>query len=215
MARLSRLRGQASFRRRPGHKPPRTITLIVCEGDTEREYFEAARIHYGLSSAEVVVAENTQGSAPISVVQCAERKAQEAGGYDRIFCVFDRDGHESFHRARERIAALAARKKRPLSIAEAVSIPCFELWVLLHFERTDASFGNCAAVIQRIREQHDGGYRKADARTSRQLIAHVNAAMENAVWLEGRAEENDWNPYTSVHSLLRHLARAAGEGDVA
>ena len=73
MARISKLRGSKTFRRRPGQKPPRSITLIVCEGETEQEYFEVARIHYGLTNAEVIVAENAVGSAPISVVECAER----------------------------------------------------------------------------------------------------------------------------------------------
>jgi hypothetical protein len=28
---------------------PHSITLIICEGETEQEYFEAARIHYHLT----------------------------------------------------------------------------------------------------------------------------------------------------------------------
>lgn len=59
MARISKLRGRESFRRRPGRKLPRSITLIVCEGETEQEYFDVVRIHYGLTNAEVVIADNT------------------------------------------------------------------------------------------------------------------------------------------------------------
>src|SRR5229473_3156494 len=129
MARISKLRASGSFRRRPGQKPPRSITLIVCEGETEQEYFGAARIRYGLTTAEIILAENTKGSAPISVVECAEEKSGEPGGYDMIYCVFDRDGHQSFDKAREKIRAMAGRKKKPLPIEEAISIPCFEVWV--------------------------------------------------------------------------------------
>ena len=116
---ISKLRDSGSFRRTAGQKPPRSITLIVCEGETEQEYFEAARIKYGLTTAEIVLAENTKGAAPISVVACAEAKCAERGGYDRIFCVFDRNGHESFDRARTRIATLAGRKNKPLPVLEA------------------------------------------------------------------------------------------------
>jgi len=56
---ISNLRGSGSFRRTSGQKPPRSITLIVCEGETEQEYFEAARIKYGLTTAEIILAENT------------------------------------------------------------------------------------------------------------------------------------------------------------
>lgn len=210
MARISKLRGSESFRRKAGQKPPRSITLIVCEGETEQEYFEATRIRYGLTTAEIILAKNTKGSAPISVVECAEGKSGEPGGYDRIYCVFDRDGHESFDRAREKIKTLADRKKKPLPIQEAISIPCFEFWVLLHHERTDAPFSNCANVIDRVRN-HMPGYEKADAAIAKQLMTRVDTAIGNADWLEERAENNNYNPYTSVHQVLRHFELVAAQ----
>ncbi len=211
---ISPLRGSDSFRRRPGQKPPRSITLIVCEGETEQEYFKAARVRYELSTAEIILAENSEGPAPISVVKCAEEKCGEPGGYDRVFCVFDRDGHESFERARARIKTLASRKKKPLPFEEAISIPCFELWILLHFEKTDAAFIKCDDVIHRIRERHMAGYLKADTVVSRQLMANLDAALENADWLEVRAETNAYNPFTSVHWVLRHFAAVANKDDI-
>ena len=202
---IAKLRGDGSFNRSAGRKPPRSITLIVCEGETEMAYFKAARVHYELTTAEVVLADNTVGSAPISVVQCAEEKCGEPGGYDKVFCVFDRDGHESFDRARKRIQELARRKRAPLPIKEAISIPCFELWVLLHFEQSDRPFNRCAEVIRQIRERHLPDYEKADDVVARQLVASVAVAVGNADWMEGRAEANDYNPFTSVHHVLRHF----------
>lgn len=211
MGRISKLRDSASLRRKPGQNPPRSITLIVCEGETEQEYFAAARIKYGLTTAEIILAENTFGPAPISVVECAEKKHAEPGGYDQIFCVFDRDGHESFERARNRIQTLSSRKKKPLPIQEAISIPCFEFWVLLHYEKTDAPFNACSDVIHRIRDQHFSIYEKANAAIARQLMANVADALKNALWLEARAENNNYNPYTSVHKVLRHFEAVAGQ----
>ena len=209
MARISKLRGSPSLQRRAGQKPPRSITLIVCEGETEQLYFDAVRIRYGLTRAEVILAENTKGPAPISVVECAEEKCGEPGGYDHIFCVFDRDGHESFDRARVKIKTLSGRKQKPLPIEEAISVPCFELWVLLHFEKMDAPFGKCAEVIGRIRDHHMPGYEKADTAIAKQLMARVDVAIENSGWLEGRADTNNYNPYTSVHKVLQHFVTVA------
>lgn len=209
---ISNLRGSRSFRRTAGQKPPRSITLIVCEGETEQEYFAAARIKYGLTTAEIILSENTVGSAPDSVVECAENKCGEQGSYDRVFCVFDRDGHESFDRARARIKALASRKRKSLPIDEAISVPCFEIWVLLHYERTDAPFTKCSNVIDKVRN-HMPGYEKADAAIAKQLMARMEDALENADWLEGRSEHNDYNPYTSVHHVLRHFAQVANQKD--
>ncbi len=211
MTRISKLRSHGSFRRRPGKKPPRSITLIVCEGETEQEYLWAARIRYGLTTAEIILAENTKGSAPISVVECAKGKSEEPGSYDKIYCVFDRNSHLSFDEARQKIRTLANRKKKPLPIEEAISIPCFEVWVLLHFERTDAPFDCCAHVIDRVRT-HMPGYEKADRAIARQLIARIDTAIGNAAWLEARAGNNDDNPYTSVHHILRHFETIAGQG---
>lgn len=209
---ISNLRGSGSFRRTSGQKPPRSITLIVCEGETEQEYFEAARIKYGLTTAEIILAENTKGPAPISVVGCAEEKCGEQGGYDCVYCVFDRDGHESYDRAREKIKTLADRKKKPLPIQEAISIPCFEFWVLLHFQKTDAPFRKCSAVIQRIREHHMPGYEKANAVIAKSLMERVEEAIGNAEWLEEQAPNNNYNPYTSVHRVLRHFQMVAEQG---
>ncbi len=210
---ISKLRDRESFRRTAGQKPPRSITLIVCEGETEQEYFEAARIKYGLTTAEIVLAENTKGAAPISVVACAEAKCAERGGYDQIYCVFDRNGHESFGRARARIQALAGRKNRPLPVREAISIPCFEFWVLLHHERTDAPFNHCADVIERLRH-HMPSYEKADAAIARQLMSKLEDALESAAWVENRAEHTGHNPYSSVHHVLRHFAQVADQKDI-
>lgn len=207
--RLSPARSSGSFLRKPGQKPPRSTTLIVCEGETEQLYFNAVRIRYRLTTAEVVLAENTIGSAPISVVACAEQKGREAGGYDAIFCVFDKNGHQSFEKARARIATLARRKRRSLPIREAVSIPCFELWVLLHFEQTDRPFRDCAGVISYIRRNHYEAYQKADPTATRELMPRLDVAINRAVALAARAEDNNYNPYTSVYQILQHLAAVA------
>lgn len=211
---ITLLRGNQSFVRRAGQKKPRSITLIVCEGETEQAYLEAARIRCGLTRAEVIVAPNTIGPAPISVVQCAEKKCNEPGSYDKVFCVFDRDGHESFERARTRIRELAGRARKPLPISEAISVPCFELWVLLHYERTDAPFDNCDNVIARVRDCKPG-YAKADALVARQLVVHMDKAITNALWVEQRAANNNYNPYTTVHHVVQHFAQVANEKAVA
>jgi len=184
--------------------------LIVCEGESEQEYFEAARVHYGLSTAEIVLAENTEGSAPISVVKCAAKRCAEEGGYEHVYCVFDRDTHESFHRARLKVDGLATRKNKPLPIKAIISVPCFELWVLLHFERTDAPLEQCSDAHARVR-RYMPNYLKANAATMRLLMAQVDTAIANATWLEQRAANNNYDPYTLIHHLLRHFEVVAGQ----
>ena len=206
---ISSTRNTASFSRAQGKKAPRSITLIVCEGETEQIYFAGVRQKFALTTAEVVLPTNNVGPAPISVVDCAIEKAGERGGYDHIFCVIDRDGHESFDRARQKIKEHATLEEAPLPIKEAISIPCFEYWVLLHFEQTDSPFTNCDQAIGRVRHAHVPGYVKADAAVVKTLMPRLDTAIANAVWAESRAEVDGFNPYTSVHNVIVHLKSVA------
>jgi hypothetical protein len=142
--------------------------------------------------------------APISVVEYAEDRAKERGGYDHIFCVFDRDQHESFNRARAKVRSLATRSRNPLAISEVTSVPCFEVWVLLHFEQTDAPFVACQNVIHRV-QTHLPGYQKADSETVKQLLPQLENAMTNAHWLSTRAGITDENPSTAVYRVIAYL----------
>jgi hypothetical protein len=122
-----------------------------------------------------------------------------------IFCVFDRDGHESYDRARDKIRGLAARARHRLNIREAISVPCFELWVLLHFERTDRPFTSCDDVVTRIRRNHLDGYQKANDKIAEDLMSRLDTALANARWLSERAAIDDENPSTSVNGVVEHL----------
>lgn len=201
---------ERTFVERPEQGRRVSITLIVCEGETEQLYFQAVRLHLGLTNAEVVIADNARDSAPISVVRLAEARCREPGGYDKVFCVFDRDTHGSFAAARDRVTELRTRASSPLPIEDAVSIPCFEIWVLLHFERSDAPFTRCADVVARIKQKHLVGYKKTDDTVVRDLMARLSVALENGTWLAGRAKGINQNPYTAVHMLLRYLQAVSG-----
>lgn len=208
---LSRPRDTKSLSRKPPQKVPGSITLIVCEGKTEETYFGMVCRHYRLPTATVVVARASTKSAPIRVVQHAKDKNDEDGGYDKVFCVFDRDDHESFDRALGEIKKLASRKRKPIPIVGVISIPCFEVWLLLHFEKTSAPFGRCDDVIKHLNAYI--GYKKAhlDSHTPSELMARLEEALNNAAWLEENTASNGRNPFTRIHEVLLHLRSAATE----
>jgi hypothetical protein len=203
VARASRSR--KSFQRRQGQRQPRAVTLIVCEGQTERAYFDALRRRLRLTNAEVLFPVPA-GSAPISVVDCAIGKAKESGGYDFIYCVFDCDQHESFDRALNKLHANA--KRHPLHAI--VSIPCFEYWILLHFENTDAPFSACDNVIDRI-EEHFPGYAKSNAKQIENILDRIDDALKRAQEKFKNPSDPIENPHTSSHRLVQHLQRTAAQ----
>lgn len=205
---ISDLRHEASFRRKSKGKVPRSVTLIVCDGQTERSYFEALRVSLELAPAEVTIPPDITGRSPRQIVDFAAAKGSN-GGYGRIFCVFDRDDHASFNDAVTRIRQLRDRPRRPLPISGAVSRPCWEIWVLLHFERTDAPFPNCDDVVSRVRERHMSSYKKADKKTSESLVLRVMEAVANATWLATRQHGGASSPSTTVHHVVQHLQSVA------
>jgi hypothetical protein len=110
---------------------------LVCEGEvTEPEYFRGFGQRTRNSSVEIQIAD--QHGDPLTLVEHAERHKHEAEEqarrerdsflrFDEIWCVFDVDEH---HKPRLNDARQLARAK---GIDLAVSNPCFELWLLLHF----------------------------------------------------------------------------------
>jgi len=207
----AKLRHNRSFRRKSGRRKSEPLVLIACEGQTERGYFEAIRAAYRLRTVEIP-AEAT-GLDPMGLVEYAARRAREEGGFDHVVCAFDRDTHAHFAAARARIKALATAR-RPLPMMEAVTIPAFELWFLLHFERTTAPFANCDAVIARLKSAgHIPNYAKADAAVCRELVTRSDIAISNARWLTGEAKRSGFiNPFTNVHDILELLRElSAGE----
>ena len=203
---ISDIRNVKSLARIQGKRLPKPLVLIVCEGITEKLYFEGMRKDFGSSTIEVRI-HNAKGSAPINVVNYAEKIGQKSvEPYDYIYCVFDRDSHETFQQACEKIVSLSTRKRNPLKIKEAISIICFEIWILLHFKKIDKQFANSDEVIKFIeKNNYINKYDKSDLDLFNKVKNKVKDAVENAKWLEGCATDNNRNPYTNIHYLVLFL----------
>lgn len=208
----ARGRRSGAFERRSRNEPERPRFLIVCEGaKTEPNYFEEARIAYRIGTAEVEICGKECGSAPMSVVEFAERRYQERKGcYERVFCVFDRDSHESFD------AALARVRARRAEGFEAIySIPCFEFWILLHFRESRKPYvkeGNkspCAALLDDL-EADFAGYKKGATGVFNHLSGRLDEARKRASRLLADSESTgEVNPSTMAHQLVHALAELA------
>lgn len=208
------IRGRRSgvFERRSRNEPERPRFLIVCEGaKTEPNYFEEARLAYRIGTAEVEICGKECGSAPMSVVEFAEKRYEERKRcYERVFCVFDRDSHESFD------AALARVKARAANGFEAIySVPCFEFWILLHFRESRKPYvkegdnSPCAALLKDM-ETDFPGYKKGSTGVFSLLNERLNAARKRAISLLVDSEKTgEVNPCTLAHLLIDALAKLA------
>src|SRR3546814_12188831 len=55
----------------------------------------------------------------------------------------------------------SAKPRKGQQFELAISNPCFEVWVLLHFERSARPFANCQEVIRSLK-QHRPEYTKSN-----------------------------------------------------
>lgn len=191
--------------------------LILCEGKkTEPNYFKSLRSHLHLNKELIVIHEGFRGNDPLSLVNSAEeefdkelKRDPEKRGYDNVFVVFDRDTHTTYTGALQKITGLS--KKHKEKFKAIVSIPCFELWLLQHFEDVTrpyaASSSNsiCDNVIHDLKV-HIPDYEKG-SRTAFELThPMLDVAISRAQSLERRHEGvGTGNPSTKVHQLVKYL----------
>lgn len=149
---------------------PRNITeriLIVCEGEkTEPIYLKDLIRSLGINpqSAECSIIDSRAegaGSAPRTIVAKAIECFEEDKDYDYVYCVFDRDNHETFDEACQRIKGKKLLKSnRKLAEFKAIySIPRFEYWILLKFEKS-TKFFNSKGDIERELKKYIENYNK-------------------------------------------------------
>ena len=123
-------RAAAQLRRRGPQREPYSTVLVVCEGErTEVEYLKGLCSALRLSWANITVV--GRGTDPVSVVRFAVEKAQREGGWDHVYCVFDRDRHADFPQATNQLRQATLEGTQ---FHGGITNPCFEFWILLHFE---------------------------------------------------------------------------------
>lgn len=140
-----------SLKRRPAMREPRRRFTLFCEGSkTEPGYFEAIRMHHKDALIEVNIV--AAGAVPMTLATRAveARKAQLKRGNshesdDEIWIVVDRDTHPHFDKAMKLCEVEGVRVAR--------SNPCFELWLILHYEHydmpSDAAVASQACALSR------------------------------------------------------------------
>ncbi|MEW8333914.1 MAG: RloB family protein [Candidatus Thiodiazotropha sp.] len=211
-------RTKESLCRKKVKREPYDVVLIVCEGEkTEPYYFEELRDALGLHRDNIQVTGEC-GSSPKSVVNEALRLFDLEPDFDAVFCVFDRDMHEDYSAALERISARPLNKrqgKRSVGKArfEAItSVPCFEYWLLLHFHYTTHPYTGsgtkspCDHVLDELKVRGIPDYEKGIKGWHERTRENLDTANHNAIRALAAAEAAGTdNPTTLVHELVSYL----------
>lgn len=199
-----------------GTKPPADVIYIICEGETEVYYFQQLCKHYRLTNIEVHL---SPGSAPISAVNYAIEKAITTDGIDQIWCVFDRDEHKSFDAAKNKLRrhSFSPEDKSKPKLFDAYTIPCFELWFLLHFRYTTKDYskngkGSVGANVEKeLKEELKKislKYKKPGKEIIPDLLARTTAAIKNAKQLKKHNQDTATEcPDINVDELVEKLTK--------
>lgn len=201
---MTRRKRQRRAGRRKPFRDPKPRLLVVCEGQNTEPQYLNGYVHHLKNPSYVLEVEAGAGD-PRKIVEVAKQRCNEAqpGDFDACWCVFDRDEHTRF--------ADAVDMARANGLELAVSNPCFELWLLLHFRESPGLQDR--HTVQKMLGDHVDGY---DKRVEfAQFASGVEEAEKRATRLDTSAEEMGEagrNPTTQVYRLTRAIRGEPGGG---
>lgn len=203
---------QAPFRR------PRDRVLIACEGSkTEPQYFDCLVSKNPSVRVAIQVHGEECGSDPVSVVEHGYSIAKQEGhhtkgGYRHVYCVVDGDNVQRVRSADEKARGYANRRQKPFETFQLVrSVPCFELWYILHFGYHSApilgtqgrSAGAEACRILRGIPDMCSYKKLLSEEQLAAVLARTEAAIGYSKRLIGEVKSSRMeNPFTEVHHLV-------------
>lgn len=191
---------------------------IFCEGRlTEPNYFNGLKRHYNLTNVKVF-ASRAGDIGPLGLLDRVDNERREVLDADEVYCVLDHDGRDhEMRRFEERMPSLRQEYEEiaqgenissPI-IKPIISTPCFEYWLLLHYQFTDMPFSAtqkggksaCDQVIKLLRT-HIPNYKKNDQRIFERCRDKIDTAISHAA----RAKEPSPS-CAQLGSLVSHLRR--------
>lgn len=183
-------------------RTPRNIVLVVVEGETERNYFNGLKER---DSDIKIVLERPGPADPFRLVKTCidhmEDKDVNIDDGDLAICAFDMDENPP-----ERIAR-AAELARENGMIIALSNPCFELWLALHYQDVYRPVDRREATA--MVKKHFSRYTKTCDLGA--VIARRENAMRRSRRLMGIAGATDamdlidLNPASSMHIALEAI----------
>jgi RloB-like protein len=202
-------RQQNKIDRKNGKKAPYPRILIVCEGTkTEPQYFREIRQFHKLQNANVQVMPSKYGTSPAQVVEYAydifmkgDSHKIHKKSFEKVYAVFDRDDHSTYHEALEAAQTINQKLGKAFEFRAIPSVPCFELWLLLHFEDIKNSLHR-DAVARRLKT-HVPDYTKGKTGLFELTKSNLDEATKRAERLAKLYTEHDGvDPFTAVYELV-------------
>lgn len=191
---------ESDLRRVAGKREARRRLLVVCGAEvTESDYLRGLVAH--VANPAVTVRIVTKSCAPSQLIKYASAQRElSRGDFDEVWCVFDVDEFQDLP------SALSLAETAGIEVA--VSNPCFELWLILHFGTHTAYAGTYRELLPHL-TRHLPRYDK-----SRLDFRHFADGWEMATLrarkLAPLGKEHEVNPATSMWALVERIAGPPG-----
>ena len=209
---MSARRSRARKPRRQGRRPATRESLprvrILCEAaKTEPAYFSALARDFDLPNVSIRSPKRGQWG-PAGITTTIRQESERDSDLDEIRCVLDHDERDTeIEDFRSWLGQLSSREAGAAEVRAAISTPCFEYWLVLHFTFTNKPFrgtpGGLSACQQVIRalETYIEGYRKAGGGTYGRCREQLPTAIQNAK----RSRRSGRSSSTDVWKLVERL----------
>lgn len=190
---LSRVEGLREARKR---------LLVVCGARvTESTYLRGLKTHSANPAVALRVMERPCAPSQL-IAYTADFRDQSKEDFDEAWCVFDIDEFRDVPRA----VSDALRQ----DVEVAISNPCFELWLLLHFADHCAYAESYAKVLPHL-ARHLPRYDKTRI-DFRHFADSWRDAVRRAKALAPEGKEHEVNPSSGVWRLAEAVAGSARRG---
>ena len=205
-----------NLRRRRSFREPNRRFVLFCEGaNTEPGYFQALQKVVRRALVEIKI--NPAVGVPFTIAEEAvdlarktipmkgkQRVRNSFEEHDQIWAVFDRDDHPRFDEA--------VRLCETYGVRVARSNPCFEVWLILHYEDFNKLLDR-RKVQQHFQKLHpkydcDGG-KEVDAQA---ILRHIDKA-ERLAARQLKQRTNERKPFGSPSTTVHLLTKAIRENE--
>lgn len=183
----------------------RRTFIVLCEGKaTEPNYLYAlqqlSEIRRSVSVA-IKVNKSRSGAAPLALVDAAIQVKGESKDLDEVWCVFDVEAPNIHPDLKE-----AVEKAEKHEIKVAISNPCFELWLILHYRMCHGYLSSKEACKQRSNLDGSAG-KEVDGKKymPKRKTAVKNARVLNDTHISNKRSLPHNNPSSGMYHLLEAI----------
>lgn len=207
-------KAERKLARRKASRKGMPAILVVCEGqETEPNYIRGLCEHLSINLAAVRIEAGDRTTDPAGLVRRAQKLFRDDGGYDRVFVVCDGDLPGLTVAKQVAQGRLRNKAGETTTVQVIATHPCFEFWLLLHFEYSAAP--RSAAEAGRDLRAYLTAYGKAEPRIFEMVAGGLDRACAHAARLKQELARFDaTTPDTDMGEFVAQLIgmKRAAEG---